>query len=100
MLYYKKWVGLNKRIEWLLVDICESFIVIASFVLGWLYQLNNKYIIGLNDVLSDRLKYIAQTMSTYNIKLWGQYIEEHGMVGLLLLKIIIFYRQFICKMHV
>lgn len=86
MLYYKKWVGLNKRIEWLLVDICESFIVIASFVLGWLYQLNNKYIIGLNDVLSDRLKYIAQTMSTYNIKLWGQYIEEHGNGGSIIAK--------------
>lgn len=82
----KKWVGLNKRIEWLLVDICESFIVIASFVLGWLYQLNNKYIIGLNDVLSDRLKYIAQTMSTYNIKLWGQYIEEHGNGGSIIAK--------------
>ena len=75
--------------------------MIASFVLGWLYQLNNKYIIGLNDVLSDRLKYIAQTMSTYNIKLWGQYIEEHGNGGSIIAKDnYFFYRQFICKMHV
>ena len=65
--------------------------MIASFVLGWLYQLNNKYIIGLNDVLSDRLKYIAQTMSTYNIKfMGGSILRNTEMVGLLLLKIIIF----------
>lgn len=79
-IYYiiKNWINRNNTIFFGVIILIESMIISISFLFGYLYRFGNEFILKINDIVSDRLMYISQTMENYNISMFGQFIEEHG----------------------